>query len=148
TLQTQTQRTWNDTTYPVGDPRRNNFVPDCDLLVSAANGECGPWQTPSFGSSVPGTVYDRAILNGWGVRPSNWEFSVGAQHELLPRVSASVGYFRRIGGNFSVVDNEALGAGTLPSTASSIRQRILACQTPGRRSEGSSIPTPSLRRET
>ena len=111
TLQTQTQRTWNDTTYPVGDPRRNNFVPDCDLLVSAANGECGPWQTPSFGSSVPGTVYDRAILNGWGVRPSNWEFSVGAQHELLPRVSASVGYFRRIGGNFSVVDNEALGRG-------------------------------------
>ena len=111
TLQTQTQRTWNDTAYPVGDPRRNNFVPDCDLLVSAANGECGPWQTPSFGSSVPGTVYDRAIMNGWGVRPSNWEFSIGAQNELLPRVSVSAGYFRRINGNFFVVDNEALGRG-------------------------------------
>jgi hypothetical protein len=111
TLQTQTQRTWNDTTYPVGDPRRNNFFPDCDLLVSAANGECGPWQTPSFGSSVPGTVYDRATMNGWGLRPSNWEFSVGAQHQLLPRVSASAGYFRRINANFFVVDNEALGRG-------------------------------------
>ena len=111
TLQTQTQRTWNDTAYPVGDPRRNNFVPDCDLLVSAANGECGPWQTPSFGSSVPGTVYDRAIMNGWGVRPSNWEFTIGAQNELLPRVSVSAGYFRRINGNFFVVDNEALGRG-------------------------------------
>ena len=111
TLQTQTQRTWIDTTYPVGDSRRNNFVPDCDLLVSATNGECGPWQTPSFGSSVPGTVYDRAIMNGWGVRPSNWEFSVGAQHELLPRVSASVGYFRRVNGNFFVLDNEALARG-------------------------------------
>jgi hypothetical protein len=111
TLQTQTQRTWIDTTYPVGDPRHNNFVPDCDLLLSAANGECGPWQTPSFGSSVPGTVYDHAIMNGWGVRPSNWELSVGAQHQLLPRISAAVGYFRRINGNFFVLDNEALGRG-------------------------------------
>src|SRR5213083_242818 len=109
TLQTQTQRTWVDTTYAPGDPRRNNFVPDCDLLISTANGECGPWQTPSFGSSVPGTVYDRAIMNGWGVRPSNWEFSAGVQHEILPRVSASVGFFRRINGNFFVLDNEALG---------------------------------------
>ena len=50
-------------------------------------------------------------MNGWGVRPSNWEFSVGAQHELLPRVSASAGYFRRINANFFVVDNEALGRG-------------------------------------
>src|SRR5437762_12840427 len=33
TLQPQTQRTWNDTTYPVGDPRRNNFLPDCDFIV-------------------------------------------------------------------------------------------------------------------
>ena len=111
TLQTQTQRTWSDTTYPVGDPRRNNFAPDCDLMVSALNGECGPWQTPSFGSSVPGTVYDPAIMNGWGVRPSNWEFSAGVQHELLPRVSASIGYFRRINGNFFVLDNEALARG-------------------------------------
>ena len=110
TLQTQTQRTWTDTTYPAGDPRRNNFVPDCDLLVSGANGECGPWQTPSFGSSVPGTIYDPAIMNGWGRRPSNWEFSLGVQHEIVPRVSASVGYFRRINGNFFVLDNEALGA--------------------------------------
>ncbi len=111
TLQTQTQRTWDDATYPAGDPRRNNFVPDCDLVAGAAHGECGPWQTPSFGSSVPGTVYDRAIMNGWGVRPSNWEFSLGAQHEILPRVSGSIGYFRRINGNFFVLDNEALSRG-------------------------------------
>ena len=58
------------------------------------------WQTPNFGSTVPGTRYDRAIMDGWGVRPSNWEFSAGVQQELVPRVSASVGYFRRINGNF------------------------------------------------
>ena len=123
TLVTQTQRTWDDNTFPAGDPRRGNFEPDCDLRSGAANGECGPWQTPSFGSSVPGTRYDPAIMQGWGVRPWNWEFSTGVQHQILPRVSASFGYFRRIGGNFNVVDNEALGPAdftayslTLPGT--------------------------------
>src|SRR4029079_4038869 len=31
------------------------------------------------------------------------------QHELMPRVSVSGGYFRRVQGNFFVTDNEALG---------------------------------------
>ena len=56
----------------------------------------------------PGTRYDRAIMDGWGVRPWNWEFSAGVQHEIMPRLSASFGYFRRIQGNFFVMDNEAL----------------------------------------
>ena len=70
---------------------------------------CGPWLTPSFGSAnVRRRVYDPAIMNGWGERPWNWEFSAGVQHEIVPRLSASVGYFRRIYGNFFVMDNEAL----------------------------------------
>jgi len=101
TLQTQTQRTWADT--------NNNFAPDCNLQVGTANGECGPWQTPSFGTAVPGTVYSPSIMNGWGVRPWNWEFSAGVQQQILPRLSLSFGYFRRIGGNFFITDNEALG---------------------------------------
>jgi hypothetical protein len=123
TLVTQTARIWDDNTFPAGDSRRGNFEPDCDLRSGAANGECGPWQTPSFGSSVPGTRYDSAIMQGWGVRPWNWEFSTGVQHQILPRLSASFGYFRRVGGNFYVVDNEAVGPGdftaysvTLPGT--------------------------------
>ena len=108
TLQTQTARTWSDTQFGAGDPRTGNFTPDCDLLNGAANGECGPWLTPAFGSSVPGTRYDPAILNGWGVRPWNWEFSTSVQHELAPRLSVSVGYFRRVFGNFQITDNEAL----------------------------------------
>ncbi len=27
-----TTRSWNDQTFPVGDPRRGNFLPDCDLV--------------------------------------------------------------------------------------------------------------------
>ncbi|MEP7310631.1 MAG: hypothetical protein ABJA98_34445, partial [Acidobacteriota bacterium] len=102
TVQQTTARTWADA--------NRNFSPDCDLLNSAANGECGPWLSPTFGSAVPTTFYDPAILNGWGVRPWNWEMSAGIQHELLPRLSMNVGYFRRIQGNFFVTDNEALAA--------------------------------------
>ena len=47
-------------------------------------------------------------MEGWGVRPYNWEFSLGVQQELMPRVSLSFGYFRRINGNFQITDNEAL----------------------------------------
>ena len=107
TVITSTARVWND---------NGNFVPDCDLANGAnqdnraTGGDlCGPWLTPSFGSTVPGTRYDSAIMEGWGVRPWNWEFSVGVQHEILPRLSASVGFFRRIQGNFFVMDNEAYG---------------------------------------
>jgi hypothetical protein len=102
TVQTSTARVWNDAD--------NDFFPDCDLLNSAPNGECLQWQTPAFGTAVPGTRYDPAIMNGWGARPWNWEFSVGVQQEILPRLSVNVAYFRRVEGNFQITDNEALSA--------------------------------------
>jgi hypothetical protein len=127
TVVTQTNRAWNDSLFGPGDPRTANFVPDCDLTVGTPNGECGAWLTPDFGSARPGTVYDRSIMEGWGVRPWNWEFSTGIQHEIVPRLSVSVGYFRRVNGNFQVTDNEALGAGdfteysvTVPSTTAGV----------------------------
>jgi len=107
TLLTSTARVWTD---------NGNFVPDCNLENGtvqdnrATGGDlCGAWQTPGFGSAAPATRYDPAIMQGWGERPWNWEFSVGVQHEIVPRVSASIGYFRRIQGNFYVMDNEAYG---------------------------------------
>ena len=100
TLVTQVSRVWNDT--------NSNFVPDCDLLNPQPNGECLVWQDLGFGSARPTTFYDPRMLEGWGVRPWNWEFSTGIQHEIIPRLSASVGYFRRVYGNFNVLDNEAL----------------------------------------
>jgi hypothetical protein len=107
-LVTSTTRSWNDSFFPAGDPRRGNFVPDCDLLNTGANAECGAMANPNFGTIVPGTVYDPEFLRGWNKRDNNWEFSAGMQHELVPRVSVDVGYFRRWFGNLRVTDDRAL----------------------------------------
>jgi hypothetical protein len=128
TIVTQTERNWTDS--------NGNRTPDCDLLnpaaqdTSAAGGDiCGVWLRPTFGTGVPGTTYDRAILEGWGVRPYNWEFSASVQQEVAPRVSVGAGYFRRINGNFQITDNEALTSAdftrfnvTMPSNGTSAFQ--------------------------
>ena len=108
-LVTSATRTWTDTTFPVGDPRRSNFVPDCDLLNVNSNGECGPLSNANFGTVVTNLTYDKDMLTGWGKRNFNWEFSAGVQRELLPRVSADFTYFRRWYGNFVLVDDLAVG---------------------------------------
>ncbi|MDO8632698.1 MAG: TonB-dependent receptor [Phycisphaerales bacterium] len=108
TVSTTTSRTWTDS--------NGNFFPDCNLLNSATQDNratggdvCGGWLNLNFGNFIPSTRYDGAIMNGWGIRPWNWEFSTSVQHEVMPRLSANVGYFRRVQGNFFVTDNEALG---------------------------------------
>jgi hypothetical protein len=77
------------------------------LFNPAANGECGPWLTSGFGGTIPVTQRDPRTFGGWGVRPWNWEFSTGFQHELTRRVSAGLSYYRRVNGNFLVTDNTA-----------------------------------------
>jgi hypothetical protein len=101
-----TTRTWNDTTtFPAGDPRNGNFIPDCDLRATGANGECGPMDNQNFGKDVFTKSFDPALINGWGKRTYNWEMGVSLQQELLPRVGVTVGYFRRWFGNFYTANN-------------------------------------------
>jgi hypothetical protein len=101
----QTTRTWNDSFYPAGDPRRGNYVPDCDLRSPDGNAECGPMDNQNFGQEVFTKTFDPDLIHGWGKRTYNWEMGVSVQQELMPRVGLTVGYFRRWFGNFYTADN-------------------------------------------
>jgi hypothetical protein len=94
-----------------------NYVPDCDLLNPLANdfrpsgGDfCGQLSNTNFGKPIFTGSFDPAILEGWGVRPSDWQVGVSVQQQILTGVSVEVGYFRRWLQNFTVVDNRAVTA--------------------------------------
>ena len=92
-------RTWNDSFYPVGDPRRGNYVPDCDLANRALNGECGAMANQNFGGLNVTTRYADDALLGYDSRGYNWDFTTEVQHELRPGVSMNGGYYRNWFGN-------------------------------------------------
>ena len=54
-------------------------------------------------------VYGDTLLEGWGKRRSEWQFGLGIQHELLPRLSAEVTYNRRKYSNLTVTDQLGVG---------------------------------------
>jgi hypothetical protein len=108
-LSTTTTRSWTDA--------NGNFTPDCDLNNPVAQDNrasgrdfCGAWGSSSFGQNVFSTNYDPATYSGWGNRPYNWDFGTSITQEIVPRVSATFGYFRRLYGNFIVTDNLAVSA--------------------------------------
>jgi hypothetical protein len=97
-------RTWTDA--------NRNFAPDCSLENPAAQdlrpigGDfCAAISNANFGKSTPTLSYDPQIMEGWGVRPGDWQIGVTVQQELVPRVSLEVGYTRRWLQNFTVTDN-------------------------------------------
>jgi hypothetical protein len=110
-LTSSVSRSWTDS--------NGNRVVDCDLSatpagqaaqnLSGSGGDvCGAGNL-GFAQPTTNTVFDPAIYRGWGVRPFNYAFDVSVQHQLLPRVSVNVGYFRRWFGNFLVTQNRNLG---------------------------------------
>jgi hypothetical protein len=97
-------RAWNDA--------NGNFVPDCDLLNPNAQDHrtsggdmCGVLSNTSFGQNVLTNNFDPAVLNGWGVRPSDWSLDVALQRQILPRASVTLAYSRRWFHGFTVADN-------------------------------------------
>jgi hypothetical protein len=101
TIVNSTSRTWNDI--------NGNYVPDCDLVNPATNGECGTFSLSTFGQPVVTTRYADDVKRGFGVRPYNWLATAELQHQLSSGLSAHVGYIHRWYGNFTVADNLAVG---------------------------------------
>jgi hypothetical protein len=54
-------------------------------------------------------AYGDSLLDGSGKRRTEWQFTLGVQHEILPRLSAEVTYNRRYNSKLTV--NDQLGVG-------------------------------------
>jgi hypothetical protein len=100
-----TSRGWNDQTFDVGDPRRGNFIPDCDLKNPAINGECGAWANQNFGTPNVRARYSPDVVTGWGNRQYLWDLATEVQQQVGARTSVTVGYYRNWDGNLTVTDN-------------------------------------------
>jgi hypothetical protein len=103
-------RTWTDT--------NRNWLPDCDLNNLQAQGDvslgqdfCGIVSNVRWGQNVLTNNYDPDLLHGWGVRASDWDYTVAVQQQILKRLSVEVSYNRRAFRGFTVQDN------TLTTTA-------------------------------
>ena len=105
-IATNVFRTWTD--------RNGNWIPDCDLSnpqtqdFGPTGDFCGVTNNLNFGSATFSNTIDPDILHGWGVRPSDWNWGVSVQHEVLPRTSVEVGFFHREFYGFAVTDNLAV----------------------------------------
>ena len=94
-----TTRTWTDS--------NGNFVPDCDLLNPAVNGECGVWNDRTFGQVVGGnTRFADDAREGFNGENYNWQGSASVQHQLRPNMGVSAAYFRTWYGAFQAIDNQ------------------------------------------
>jgi hypothetical protein len=100
-------RAWNDA--------NRNWVPDCDLLNPATQDRrqmggdmCGVISNTNFGKDILTNNFDESILEGWGVRPADWNLGVSLQQQIGRRASVDVTYIRRAFDGFSVADNLAL----------------------------------------
>jgi hypothetical protein len=85
-------------------------VVECNLAILTANGECASLTGNNLnfgGLSGNITQVNQDTLKGWGARDYDWQWSVGVQQEVLPRVSADVAYSRRSFHSFTVTDNIA-----------------------------------------
>ena len=105
-------RTWIDA--------NTNFVADCDLrnpdaqdLRDSGGDLCGVVSNTSFGQNTLSNAFDSAILNGWGIRPSDWSLGVSIEQQISARGSVSVTYSRRSFHQFTVVDNLSLAPSDL-----------------------------------
>jgi Carboxypeptidase regulatory-like domain len=105
-IATTAARTWLDGGIAGRPGTAGDNIPQCDFTNNAANGECAASGAQTFGTSTRTTAaIDPALLNGWGIRPNDWQFGASIQQQIMPRVSVEIGYFRRWLQNFTATDN-------------------------------------------
>ena len=108
-IATTATRTWTDNGANGGIA--NDKVPQCNFANNAANGECLAVNFNTFGTATPITAaIDPTLLNGWGIRPNDWQIGASIQQQVLPKVSVEFGYFWRWLGNFTATDNTVVAA--------------------------------------
>ncbi len=96
-------RGWTDT--------NGNKVVDCDLLNFAAQtaiDTCAALTGNNLNFGKLGnatTTTNPDLLNGWGVRPNDWQYGITVQQQIIPRVSVDVGYSHRWFKGVQVTDN-------------------------------------------
>jgi hypothetical protein len=107
--------TFQQTTNVAWTDSNGNRAVDCNVTNrlgennSATGGDvCGPWLNLNFGNPFSTTTVNPDVLHGSGIRPYDWQFSVGVQHEVLTRVAVDAQYSRRSWGNHFFTDNRAL----------------------------------------
>ena len=110
TLVATASRGWTD--------NDRDWVVDCDLLNAAAQSPtstgsvdtcpAATGNSANFGKITAATRVDPAIRSGWGIRQHDYQSEISVQHEVLPRVSAELGYIHRIFKNQNfVTQNQA-----------------------------------------
>jgi hypothetical protein len=84
-------------------------IVECNLAILTVNGECAALtgNNLNFGG-LSGNIeqVNQDTLRGWGARDYDWQWSIGVQQEVLPRVSVDVAYSRRSFHSFIVTDNQ------------------------------------------
>jgi len=93
-----TTRTWNDA--------NRNFFPEGDPRNPAANGELGPSANAAFGTPRITSFFDADMLTD--NRPYTWQMSASVDRELADNMRLSIGYFRTMHFNQTVLDNESV----------------------------------------
>jgi hypothetical protein len=101
-------RNWTPTGTAATNP--NYYVPNCNLLILTANGDCSTVSSLNFGLPTSATQFNPDTRFGWGTRAYNWEFSTSVQHQLTQGVGLDAGYYLRWYGNFQVTHNVAVNA--------------------------------------
>jgi hypothetical protein len=94
----QDTRGWTDS--------NNNFVPDCNFLNPAANGECAAGN-PFFGKQISPLTTDPSFTKGWNKREYSWDFSTGVTQKIASGVSIEADYIHRKWGNLPAEINRA-----------------------------------------